>query len=371
MTNYSLYRDVYCKKGTGCCWDSNFVSNYSRYSEKTLLEEDPGRIDYLAQKQIDHTLPVVTILTRQESEVLAEKGFVSAKKAVFTEKIGEFPFEVEDLENTESVLFNMNVKSLTGDLIVMLNGEEVFQDAVGVGQIPAISLPKNMLSKQNVLELQVSSPGVAFWRTHALAADSLKVVADVTNVEAQTSKNTFFVSDTEKRNLESVELRFQPNCVFSSVGKLSIEVNGKEVYDAKPDCDVKMVPIEFSADLVVQGENDIVFHTDKGTYQLSHILIRSDLKEVDFPTYYFELSKEEFEAVESKSRRVRLTLDFVDVITDKRGDVIFNGHMRSFDTKELEYTLDLSEDVVKGNNALKIRPKKTLEVRELTVELLK
>jgi len=131
-----------------------------------------------------------------------------------------------------------------------------------------------------------------------------------------------------------------------------------------------MVPIEFSADLVYQGENEVIFSTNKGTYLLSHILIKSDLKELDFPTYYFELSQEQYESVKDNNLRVRLEMNFVDLIVNKEGEVIFNGHSDHFDTKEISYVADLSDDIVKGNNAIKIQPKKTLDVREIKVDLV-
>ena len=75
--------------------------------------------------------------------------------------------------------------------------------------------------------------------------------------------------------------------------------------------------------------------------------------------------------MQAGGKRVRLEMDFVDVVTVKRADIVFNGHLDSFETKEVVYTMDLSEDVVKGNNAIKIKPKKTLEIRELRMDLVK
>src|SRR3989344_6751564 len=42
--------------------------------EKKLLAVSPGRIDYLAQKEIEHPIPVVNIYARTEAKVLAEKN---------------------------------------------------------------------------------------------------------------------------------------------------------------------------------------------------------------------------------------------------------------------------------------------------------
>jgi hypothetical protein len=61
----------------------------------------------------------------------------------------------------------------------------------------------------------------------------------------------------------------------------------------------------------------------------------------------------------------------VDVSTAKFGDFVFNGDLIPFDTKEASLAVDLSADAVVGNNAIKIKPQKTVEIRELMVELVK
>tara|TARA_Y100000310_G_scaffold340056_1_gene434621 strand:- start:122 stop:1330 length:1209 start_codon:yes stop_codon:yes gene_type:complete len=339
--------------------------------EVNLLTESPGRIDYLAQNEIEHPLPVVNIFTRTESKILAEKNLAYAKRAVFTDETSKFEFIIPDLENSENVLLNFNVKSLDDKLIVVLNEEIIFNSAVEGTNVGPIKLPSNYLQSNNLLVFKASSPGVAFWATNEVELENIKVVADVTSLESQSSKNVFLVSETEKENLEKVVLKFQPTCKYGEVGKLNILVNGEEIYDAVPDCDLAMVPIEFSAELLSQGENEVLFSISKGTYLLSHVVIESDLKKIEYPTYYFELSQEQYELVEDGLRRIRLQIDFVDVVADKFGDLVFNGHIKHFDTQEISFVVDLSDDAVKSNNALKIKPKKTLDVRELKVDLVK
>ena len=338
--------------------------------EENLLTENPGRIDYLAQREIEHPLPVANIFTRTEAKIIDERNVISTKKGVFTEETGAMSFSIPNLENTANLLLNFNIMEAKGRLIISLNEVDVFDAEVMPGNVQPIKLPVNLLQENNVLQFSASSPGVAFWATHGIVLQEVKVVGDVTNVEAQSSKNIFLVSDTELDNLEKLTLKFQPDCVFNEVGKLSVKVNGNEIYNGVPDCDLAMVPIEFSPNLVHQGENSITFFTEKGNYLLSHIVLVSRLKEVDFPTYYFELSNEQYEDVFAENLRLRVKLEFVDVVTRKSGQIIFNGHQEHFDTKELSYTFDLSEDIVKGNNALKIKPGKTLELRELRVDLV-
>ncbi len=351
--------------------DSKSTQLDEAVSSKNILTVSPGRIDFLGQHNIEHPLPVVNIFTITESRVLAEKNVISARRAAFSDTPDMLTFTITDLDNTQNLLLSFTIEEIKGQLRITLNGERVYESAPDVGVIAPIRLPKNMLLEQNELVFSISSPGIAFWATHEAVLDDVKIVADVTDVAAQSSRSIFLISETEKNNLEKLTLKFQPDCIFEDVGKLTITVNGRILYSAVPDCDVAFVPIEFSPNLVEQGENEIVFHTGRGSYLLSHVVIQSELKEVDFPTYFFELSNEEYEEVQDGDKRVRLEVNFVDVVSRKFGEFIFNGHTAPFDTKEVRLVLDLSGDAVRGNNALKILPQRTLEIRELRVDLVK
>ncbi|HLD39651.1 MAG TPA: hypothetical protein VJB13_00765 [Candidatus Nanoarchaeia archaeon] len=338
--------------------------------EKKLLSVSPGRIDYLAEKEVEHPIPVVNVYARTEAKVLAEKNLAYAKKGVFSEQTDVLTVVVPDLKHTKNLLLSLEVKEVTGKLIILVNGDQVFNDQIKAGSMTPITVPQNLLKEQNTIIFAASSPGLAFWRTNEVSLNDIKVVADVTSVESQSSRSVFLVSDTEQKNLQKVVLKFQPSCKFEEVGPLHVSVNGKLIYSSVPDCDLAMVPIEFSPETLHAGENELVFRTEKGDYLLTHIIVKSELKEVEFPTYYFDLSYEEYRNIVEGDKRVRLTLNFVDVVARKFGDVIFNGNTRYFDTKEVSYTLDVSNGVVQGTNSLKIKPRKTLEVRELRADLL-
>ena len=339
--------------------------------EKNLLTISPGRIDYLGQKEIEHPLPVVNIYTRTESEILAEKSLVSSRRTLFSEQSDTLTFQVPDVDHTKNVLLSFMVDSIKGRLLVKVNGEKIFDEEVELGSLEPLRLPQSSLQQTNQIEFTVSSPGLAFWATHAVKISEVQVVGEVTDLRAQTSRNIFLVSETEKRNLETIKLKFQPDCTFEEVDQLTVTINGREVYAGVPDCDLAFVPIEFSPEMVNQGENEIIFRTEAGTYLLSHVLIESKLKEIEFPTYYFELSQSQYDDVVKERRRLRLQLDFVDVVTSKYGEIVFNGHALNFDTKESSTVLDLSADAVKGTNSLKIKPQKTIEIRELRVDMVK
>ncbi len=343
----------------------------TQVAEKILLLATPGRIDFLVERELQHPLPVVNIYTRQEAKILAEKTMVYARKGIFQEDTGELRFSVPDLEHTENLLLSFTATSLNGRLVILLNDQVLLNSNLASGTTRPIPLPKSMLQQDNVLVFRVSSPGFAFWQTNEAVLENVKVVADITNVEAQSSRQIFLISDTEKNNMERITLKFQPSCLPEDAGKLNIKVNGAEIYAGFPDCAMPMIPLEFSPTQVHVGENEVVFRTERGSYVLSHVNVESKLKGVEFPTYYFDLSNEEFRAAREGTRRVRVRLDFVDVATSKYGDVVVNGALSSFDTKEVLESLDITRDVVNGRNSVKVKPRKTVEIRELKVELVR
>ncbi len=338
-------------------------------SVKNLLNVNPGRVDYLAQQEVEHPLPVVNIFTKTEAKVLAEKPLVQVKRTSFAKESSTFLFSVPDVGATESVFIAFDVTAISGKLIVSFNGEEILAAEVASGSIDPIPIPQNLLRKENRVEFTVSSPGIAFWKTNGIILERIKAIADVTSLSAQSSKTIFLMSETEKRNMEKVVLKFQPQCEIGKTGKLQVVVNGNEIYNAIPDCELALVPIEFSPALIYQGENELVFRTEGGPYLLSHIVVKSELKDVDFPTYYFDLSNEDYQLLLDGKRKATLRMDFVDIVESKYGDLALNGKPLHFDTREAAISMDVTEDVVRGNNALKIKPRKTVEIRELRVDL--
>lgn len=347
--------------------DTGDLSSVVSSENESLLLESPGRIDFLSQKTIDHSIPTTHIFTRTEGLVLESKSSIYIRKSLFSSKRVNLSFRVSDLVNTENILLSGLVKEGEGRLIIFLNDYEIYNSEVR-GNIPAIELSKKWLKTDNVLVFMVSSPGIAFWKTNEYNLEDVKVTADVTSVEAQSSKNLFLVSATEKNNLDRAVLKFEPDCTRDS-GRLDVYINQYNIYSAVPDCGTGRMSLEFSPAYLEIGENELVFRMTTGDYYLSHIAIQSELKTIDFPVYYFELSDEEFSEVEDGDAQVMVKMSFIDYIEEKRGEIILNGHLNGFDTKDIEWVKDVSDDVVRGNNGIQIRPKRTLEVRELEVIL--
>ncbi len=349
------------------------IRNLSRAREKnvTLLDETPGRLDFLSQKRIEHAIPAAHLFTRTAGVALEQKDSLYVKRTLFSSLEADFPFTVADLANTENVLLSFTLAKAKGRLIIALNGEELLNREITTPNIAPLHLPPKLLKADNVLHVQASSPGAAFWRTNEFSLENVQVTADVTRTQAQRSRNVFLISQVEFNNLDRARLRFQADCDPDLAGPLDIWVNQYNVYSAVPDCGVGPVSVEFPPSYFLSGQNELIMSIERGDYLVSHVSVESQLKEIDFPVFFFDLSEEQFKSVKNSTKRVLVRLDFVDTVDRKQGSLFVNGRLTGFDTRELSAEEDISADIERGDNSVKIKPERTLDIRRLLVLLVK
>ncbi|MBI3033215.1 hypothetical protein HYY69_07095 [Candidatus Woesearchaeota archaeon] len=257
----------------------------------SILSLAPGRIDYLKTTEFDHPIPAISLYTTTNAVAIKQEQAVYVKNSAFDQQFKEIYFTISDLEHTESVLLSAQVTKSRGRLMLSLNDKTIFDGPVK--NLQPIPLDKGLLKPENKLSISVSSVGWEFWASNEYQLQNLLVSGQYTDVAQQASKNSFTISDTEKYNLETVQLEFFPDCTELSVGKLDIFINNQNIYGSIPAC-TQMNVIEFSPEVLTPGSNIIVFGTQKGFYTLQQIKVHTRLKKQILPTQYFELPSQLF-----------------------------------------------------------------------------
>ncbi len=333
--------------------------------EKTLVFEHPGVLDYMRETERDHSIPSVNLYTETKATFLKEIESLYVKNGWFAGKKYVTEFSIADLANTENVLLSFNIKQTHGRLIIKLNDEEIFNSKAALGNVKPIKLPKEFLKENNILEFSVSNTGLAFWSLNEYNLEDVKITADVTDVSKRTSESIFIVSNTEKSNLDESSIRFLPNCLVSEVGKLTISINGKEIYSQIPDCGM-LSTIPLLPDYIRSGENKITFSTTQGRYFIDYITIKNKLKKIIYPIYYFEIDEDKMDKIKNNKANVTLFLEFVDG-QSKKADISINGHKTYLDTSDSQYNKTINDFIEKGNNYVQIIPRTTLNIVDLKV----
>ncbi|MDD5087018.1 MAG: hypothetical protein PHV16_04665 [Candidatus Nanoarchaeia archaeon] len=329
--------------------DEEDQSNDEVIEYKVLLLEYPGRIDYLKEKTYEHDISSFYLYkTTNAREIHSANPFI-VRKGLFDEKKKEIKFTIDDLENTDNVMLSFSLNEYRGILSIMLNGQEVFEGEISTSNPNPLKLDKKYLDEENILEFSVSGTGIMFWSTNVYSFSHLKIVADVTDISRQEGQNTFFISENEKLNMEKASLRFWPNCNQDNVGKLEIMINYHQVSSNVPDCQTWNI-YSFSPSILESGDNEIIFKTAEGSYRLDNIRIDTSLKEITYPTYYFEINESLYKKIQDDTYDVKLSLEFVDDKRDKNMDININNRMSTIDTKEAKYYKNIDRDLKQGNN---------------------
>ncbi len=333
-----------------------------------LLQEYPGRIEDLQQSEIEHKLPSMHLVVLDQGVILDERISLSTKHSLFNELISNYSVETSNYGLLESLQLGFSVLSGKGQLSTYFNDQLVYQGEVEAGQTPVLSIPSNLIDSTNTLVFKSDSPGLAFWSTNYVELSDVTLVAQETDYSKSSAELTIIMSESELENIESASLQFQADCKDDS-GSLTVSLNAMVLFSGSPDCNIAFTPIEVDTTQLVIGTNTLEFSIDSGDYTLSHAEFVSDLEEVVYPTYYFQLDDETYSTVDSGEQYTKVYLEFTDSTSLKQGTVYINGYPRQFDTREQSYSLDISSEVDAGNNALQLIPDTVINVGELRVEL--
>lgn len=332
---------------------------------KTLLTEQPGSIFYLPQKSIEHDIPSVNLFTKTEGTIIKELDSLAAKKALFVERKQNLTFVVDDPEYTKGILLSFNVlKSTSGELIIRLNGKEVFNKGIE-GIVNPIKLPNEYIKMDNTLEFEASGIGMVFWRVHEFILENVKITADITAMAASESKSIFLVSKSENDNMDESSIRFHAECERDAVGRLFVEINGYEIFSGIPDCG-QVRNYQFSPEKLTHGENVVRFRTEKGHYLLDRIEVQTELTEPEQYIWFFQLTDVEYEAAMDDDIKINLSVEFADD-SYKDGYFVINGHETGFSTRELTDSRIINPFIRRGGNTLKLDPKNNMFVTDLRV----
>jgi len=337
-------------------------------SNRTLLLATPGKLDFVQDEEIDHTIPNVVLSEQRSAQVLSDAPPFVLRRNWLENKQQTITFGIQDTDKTDNVLLVFEAPVRTGVVSVDLNGNNVYEGPIDSQTPPPIQLRKALLASTNELSFSLAGVGLAFWRTNELQLRNVQIIGDVSQEEFARSAAVVTLLDEEARNLKEAQLYFYPVCDPDDIGIVVAMLNGKTAYEAKPDCD-SINRIEIDPATLRTGGNDLGFRTTRGTLRLEQIRLHTELEETNSYIEYFYLNSTDMNRISEKSRRVMLRVQFVDDKKDKQGRISVNGRLIAFDQKNASILRDVSDAVVDGNNYVELRPESVLNVVKLELRL--
>src|SRR3989338_5730785 len=329
-----------------------------------LLEERPGTVTKLREREFEHSIPSFNLFTEKEDTIIKKVD------SVFIESSGidsrTIPLYIKD--KTENGRLTFFVNDYDGRLTVLFNDNEIFKGEVNTVMDP---LSIGELKEENLIQFSVDSPAKwQFWKNNFYDIRNVQVAATVEKVENKEAVNTFFVSEEEAdvENIEEAFIIYLVDCRVSEVGKLIVLLNNNLLSSKVPDCGslekTFIDPVDF-----VKGKNELRFVSEEGNYLIDQIFVKTKLRKPIFPVYFFDINDTQFERIENNTLNASVILKFIDDGERKNAVIELNSHRISVNTRGGSFSKNIDAFMIEGSNSIRITPEKTLHVLELKVEL--
>jgi hypothetical protein len=271
-------------------------SSSSTITKGTVLESiTPPTLDYRSLDSYEYSLPSFSLFSQEESKVYKQASDFFVRKSWFDDVTKEIDFTINNQENIQNLYLSANLeKDHQGNLIIHVNEYEIYNNKPTDVNIGPIFIRQNQINNGlNTLKFSTTQVGLKFWTSNLYKISSIMLTGnelDTTNTE---SLMTFYISPEQGEDIEKVTLEFYPDCQGSTNSLLYISLNDVQIYKAVPDCGI-LNSYTISPNKLYIGSNKINFQSTDGRYLITNIAVKTQLKEPNYPTYYFDLKQDLF-----------------------------------------------------------------------------
>ncbi|MDO9027406.1 MAG: hypothetical protein Q7U68_00875, partial [Candidatus Roizmanbacteria bacterium] len=227
-----------------------------------VLFDKPGTV--AMKDSFTHELEPITLYMKvdPENEVLADSLTIS--RGLFGTTDQDILFEIEDLDNLNSVYLAFKSVSSKGKLFIELNGHVIFSEEIDGVESKQIQLPNTYLEHNNNLKIYTSSS--TFWQNSAYELKSLELKKEFQVVQ-HTQTRVFSVSNKELDSLQSSSLQYSIVCNSADDQTLlKIFLNDKEIHSEFLECASDDSSVVINKQELQVGDNDISFIIDGGNF---------------------------------------------------------------------------------------------------------
>ena len=328
--------------------------NRPNFGNGVIVSKFIGELDFTADDFVGHFFPSINLIEKKEIEIFSQASSALIRRSIFSNEPRYFTFNLDNPKSVEDIKLGFAISINKGTLNIIFNGQSI--SVINDGQSKLIDIPPELLSEKNVVEFQVSSPGIFFWSTNEYLIDNFKIIGNVVNSEGLEAHSNFILQKAEFNKLEESALSFYVDCAKVD-SPLEIEVNGNNIYSSIPSCGGSLGKIEFEPNFLKENLNKLKFKTKSGNYFIDRIKIRNKLEESDRVIFYFDLTKDELEFILDNAIAIARA-EYTDDFEDKDIAVYLNGHLFDLNTRTDFSEYDVTRLLSVGINSVEIVPQK-------------
>ena len=335
-----------------------------------LISKAIGQLTPQDEMIATHSIPSVNIFHKKEPKIIPLTNSLIASKGWFSGSAPTLTFDIANIKDAEKVKIYMTTLKASGNLIIKLNGNLALEEKLPVG-IKIVDLPINALQEEdNKLEFTASFPG-PFWATneYQLKDVGLKIEYELINTKEE---RTFILGEDEKANIKSASLDYYQMCNSGPRGNaypFKMYLNENKLFDGSILCMDAKQSIDIPVSNLVNYVNTLLFVLEDGDFTFADMEVKTPLRSSVYPTYYFSVSKNQYDVIQAGNYVANLEFFFEDDASIKKTKVVVNSDDFFVNTKESEFAFDISMYLEQGSNFIKMIPTSTFNVLGMKVTL--
>jgi len=231
----------------------------------TITISDISRNINLGAFSLKYLVGSEPVYEKEDFEV--SKGYFSESPVSFAVVLTE---EMQSIVTGGSIQLIVDDTNGAGNLIIELNGQEIFNERASVGE-HIIQLSKDQILKSNAVRIRADSPGWKFWMNSAYKIRSFTFFTDYNGVFFKDV--SFALDSTEATNFKFGKIAFKIKKYDKNrLPNMEIKVNDKEIFNDIPT--LTYFSKTFTDVPLNIGPNTISFSLDRdGFYDLEDVIL--------------------------------------------------------------------------------------------------
>lgn len=202
-----------------------------------------------------------------KSDVTVWGGYFSSQPVTFTAAASDAKLAIATAASVELAVGGTNG---AGNLIVLFNGNEVYNGAVGEGQL-SVPINASEVKTTNTVTIKAAPPGLAFWSSTTYDLQSAKLTLSYSGESPQAFM--FLMSADQITNFKRFDLFYVvKDDTVSPVPEMKIKINNQIVFWKTPPYVSKFLDTTFKEDMfgnklnLNDGNNTITFSFDENAF---------------------------------------------------------------------------------------------------------
>lgn len=334
---------------------------------KIALDVNPGLVDGFSEVDMttfSRKLSQASVKNIPEDSAKELSPSISVSRSTSINNDVNFEFTAQPSKVSAAELkFKIADKYGSGTLSVKLNGKNMKTIQKGIGETVSVIFPIASIQEKNNILLEVSSPGLAFWRSNGYVLKNVELLLQ--NYDVGSFTHDFVLTQSELANAGKANL----HALINKEGEdalLKLSLNGNEIYNGYPekDFDLSIQIQHFDAD------NELIWTTDRdGKYEIIFPEIKFTFApENTEKIYRFNIASSELTAINSGFYECKLNIQRESSLGNANVEVNSNRIRANFNAASF-YSSDICPYISQGINTISLSSDDDIVISRLQIAI--